>query len=478
MNTDDTKTRIPCVCVRGPDGVTRAGDPLALWGRARGGCAGSKPSWRVWGCLALVCLFAGRGAGQGIPEPDLVMYGAVLNVTSNANLRLGYGALTWVFQPVGGGPAITASGTLTNINNQFSYILRIPCETPVPGFSVSSNTIQLSSTSITYDRSQVRWNTNLLAFAQPSLSTTTFSATDRGRIERVDLTVSVPIVIDFNGFPVDWELSYFGRTGIDANADPDGDGLSNFAEYRAGTAPNEPGSGLRFTKLTPVQGGIQLQWLSASYKTYAVQRSTSPAGSYLDFQTGITATAPTNTWLDATALGTERYYYRLRLDDALSVPTAPSMRFVSIRADVQGGIRVDWLSAPDQVYALQRSSNLSAGFVDLATGIAATPPSNSYRDATATGRGPYFYRLRLDNGAVSPPATFKFVNIQADPLGGLHLGWLSVTNQSYTLQRSSNLKTGFADISTSLVATPPTNSFRDSNATGSGPYYYRLVLEP
>jgi hypothetical protein len=153
-----------------------------------------------------------------------VMYGAVLNVTSNANLRLGYGTLTWVFQPVGGGAAITASGTLTNIDNQFSYILRIPCETPVPGFSASSNTIQLSSTSITYDRSQVRWDSNLLAFAQPLLSTTTFSATDRGRIERVDLTVSLPIVIDFNGFPVDWELSYFGRTGIDPNADPDGDG--------------------------------------------------------------------------------------------------------------------------------------------------------------------------------------------------------------------------------------------------------------
>jgi len=406
------------------------------------------------------------------------MYGTVLNVKSNANLRLGYGALTWVFQPVGGGPAITASGTLTNINNQFSYILRIPCETPVPAYSTSSNTIQLSSTSITYDRSQVRWNTNLLTFAQPSLATTTFSATDRGRIERVDLTVSLPIVIDFNGLPVDWEMTYFGRTGIDPNADPDGDGSSNFAEYRAGTDPNDLASGLRFTDLTTVQGGTQLEWLSASYRTYAVQRSTAPSGGYLDIQAGITATAPTNTWLDVTAPGPGPYYYRLRLDDVLSAPTAQPLRFVSIRSDPQGGIRLDWLSASNQVYALQRSSDLSTGFVDIATGIAAMPPTNSYGDAAATGRGPYFYRLRLDNGAVSTPPGLRFVSIQADSLGGLRLGWLSASNQFYTLQRSLDLKTGFTSIFTNLAATPPTNFFRDNTATGSGPYYYRLRLEP
>ena len=241
------------------------------------------------------------------------MYGTVLNVTNNANLRLGYGALTWVFQPLGGGPAITATGALTNINNQYSYILRIPCETQVPGFAASSNTIQLSGTPITYNRSQVLWNTNLLAFVQPLLTNTTFSATDRGRIERVDLTVSLPMVIDFNGLPVDWELTYFGRTGIDPNADPDGDGMSNLAEYMAGTDPNDPASALSFTEIAPLKGGIQLKWESAGYKSYALQRSPNPSGNYIDIQTGIAATAPTNTWLDATALGLGPFYYRLRL---------------------------------------------------------------------------------------------------------------------------------------------------------------------
>src|SRR5689334_1842583 len=94
--------------------------------------------------LWLTAVTAISAAGQGIPEPSLVMYGRVLNITSNANLRLGYGSLTCTFRPSGGGSAIAASAVLTNINNQFSYLLRITCETPVAGFPPSTNAIQLT----------------------------------------------------------------------------------------------------------------------------------------------------------------------------------------------------------------------------------------------------------------------------------------------------------------------------------------------
>src|SRR5215471_7246137 len=187
-----------------------------------------RPARFLW---PLLLLGVSCGHGQGIPEPGLVMYGRVLNVTSNANLRLGYGTLSCTFQPLGGGSPVTASTLLTNINNQFSYILRIPCETPVAGFPLSTNAIELTPAGIMFNRSQISWNSNLLSFAQPLLTNTTFFSNDRGRIERVDLTVSTPLVIDpVNSLPVDWELSYFGRTGIDPFADPDGDGMNNLAE--------------------------------------------------------------------------------------------------------------------------------------------------------------------------------------------------------------------------------------------------------
>ena len=343
------------------------------------------------------CWFASAGSSGGIPEPDLVMYGKVINTSSNANLRLGYGELNWSFQPIGGGTAITGSTILTNINNQFSYILHIPCETPVFGYSASTNTIQLTAAGITLNRAYVTWNgTNLLSLAQPALSNTTFYSTDRGRIEQVDLNVSSPLVFDpNNGLPIDWELTYFGRTGIDPNDDPDHDGMSNFAEYKAGTNPNDPLSGLRFTQILAVKGGVQLKWLSADFKSYALQRSLALSANFVDIMTGIAATAPTNSILDTTATGFGPYFYRLRLEDALSVNPVTPLLITSIRPDALGGIRIDWLSRSNSFYAIQRSPNLASGFIDLNTNIPATPPTNSFRDISATGFGPYFYRLRL-----------------------------------------------------------------------------------
>src|ERR1051325_387557 len=70
---------------------------------------------------------------QGIPEPSLVMYGVVRNAQDPDRLRVTFGNLTWFFQPAAGGTAFTVTATLTNINDQFSYVLRVPCETDAPG---------------------------------------------------------------------------------------------------------------------------------------------------------------------------------------------------------------------------------------------------------------------------------------------------------------------------------------------------------
>jgi hypothetical protein len=50
---------------------------------------------------------------------------------------------------------------------------------------------------------------------------------------------SQPVDSDGNGLPDNWQTFYFGHIGINPNADPDGDGLSNLQEYKSHTNPTK-----------------------------------------------------------------------------------------------------------------------------------------------------------------------------------------------------------------------------------------------
>ena len=59
------------------------------------------------------------------------------------------------------------------------------------------------------------------------------------------------------------------------------------------------------------------------------------------------------------------------------------------------GVVLQWSSVEGRIYSVWRSSDLMQGFEPIATGIHSTPPHNTYRDTTATGEGPYFYRISV-----------------------------------------------------------------------------------
>ncbi|MBU0676563.1 MAG: hypothetical protein KJ626_00470 [Verrucomicrobia bacterium] len=61
------------------------------------------------------------------------------------------------------------------------------------------------------------------------------------------------------------------------------------------------------------------------------------------------------------------------------------------------GIIVRWQSFTGKKYRLQRASNLVAEtFSNLRTNITATPAINVHTDETATGAGPYHYRVQVE----------------------------------------------------------------------------------
>jgi hypothetical protein len=261
------------------------------------------------GALALALSLTARA--DGIPEPSLIIYGVITD-TSAGGSRVSFGSLTWVFQPTGGGPPVTATGILTNINDQFSYVLRVPCETQIPGILVSTGALTLASSPIQYNRSQVLVSSVAAAFVTPTLTNLTLTATDRGRIERIDLTVNLNS--GGGALPDAWQLQYFGHTGVDPNADPDGDGMSNLAEFRAGTSPTDPQSRFEIVRVIPAASTSMIQWSSVQGKFYTVQRSTDLLSGFADLQTHIPATAPLNSFQDSASAASGPYFYRIKVE--------------------------------------------------------------------------------------------------------------------------------------------------------------------
>jgi hypothetical protein len=251
----------------------------------------------------------------GIPEPDLVWYGKVLTTSGGITVRLTSGMLSWQIEPASGGTPWTLSVPLTNINDQFSFALRVPCESPEPAVFATSNTVVLTSPALTYGRMTVTLDGQPLTL-QGAPANFTPTLADRGRAERIDLVLgTLPVDTDGDGMPDNWENLHFGAGGADPNDDFDGDGLSNLREFRAGTHPNDPQSVFEVVEVIAEPGGFRLRWSSVEGKSYNVRRaatlSVNPAA-YTVVQANVPATSPINEWFDPTAVG-GTYFYLLEV---------------------------------------------------------------------------------------------------------------------------------------------------------------------
>jgi alpha-tubulin suppressor-like RCC1 family protein len=158
----------------------------------------------------------------------------------------------------------------------------------------------------------------------------TLHADDKGAVSDVDtnnntatFAVSLWLDTDGDGIPDDWMMRYFGHpTGLAsdnsrAQDDADGDGMSNLAEYLAGTDPRDAHSYLRINSLTlDGTNGVQVVWGSASNKLYSIERATALGGSgtFSPIVEHVLSTPPENAYWDSTATNSTAFFYRIKVE--------------------------------------------------------------------------------------------------------------------------------------------------------------------
>jgi hypothetical protein len=135
--------------------------------------------------------------------------------------------------------------------------------------------------------------------------------------------VNLWIDSDADGLPDNWMIQYFGHaTGqasdlSQAQDDADSDGVSNLAEYLAGTNPKDPHSYLSLTGIgLGGTNGVQIAWGSAPNKLYSLQRAVVLSGGlgFTNIAEHILSTPPENVYLDASATNSAAFFYRIRVE--------------------------------------------------------------------------------------------------------------------------------------------------------------------
>jgi len=128
----------------------------------------------------------------------------------------------------------------------------------------------------------------------------------------VALRVAAELDTDSDGLPDYWEALYFGAPlNADPNADGDGDGSFNRAEFIADTNPTNSASAFRILQTVVDESGVSLMYPSSPNRKYTLMHADTPSAptwGNVGSQTDIPGTGGIQTLTDPNPSGQERFY--------------------------------------------------------------------------------------------------------------------------------------------------------------------------
>jgi hypothetical protein len=278
------------------------------------------------------------------------------------------------------------------------------------------------------------------------------SATDFDGNPRIAGTVDIG-AYEFQPLGRDSFLAWLQQYGLPTDgsatyADSDHDGMNNLQEWIAGTSPTDPASALRMVSASPSPTGVEVTWQSVSNRSYFIERSTNLVANppFAVLATGIPGQKGIAMFMDTNATGPGPFFYRV------GVVTDSNHLYTPFSV-----LSYAWL----QNYHLPADG--TADFVDTdGDGM------NNWQEWKA-GTNPTNAASVLKMNAV----------LATNSSSAAAVSWKSVLNVTYFLQRSTNLlnQPAFSTIQSNLLGKTGATSFTDTNATGPGPFFYRVGVQ-
>ena len=126
------------------------------------------------------------------------------------------------------------------------------------------------------------------------------------------LTVATFEDTDHDGMDDAWERQNFGDLSHDGTKDSDGDGLTDYQEYLAGTNPNDPLSAFHATRVETSVQGPKITWAAIAGRHYGVQyKDDLAAATWSDLPGEITFAGTEASLIDTQISPNNRRYYRV-----------------------------------------------------------------------------------------------------------------------------------------------------------------------